>query len=622
MTVITETPRRSCLVVPAHAARMHAKALDAGADEVVLDLEDAVAPDAKAAAREQLAATLAEPGWAGRAVAVRVNAPGTAEQAGDLEALAALPWVPGVVVPKCESVADVEAVCAALGGEVAVQALVETPAGMAAAAAIAAHPAVVALILGYADLAAALGRRGAEDDAAAWLVQQETLLAAARIGGAQAIDGPYFGIRDARGLRASARRARGLGFDGKWAIHPAQVEPLNAVFAPSATERRWAQDVRDAVAAAGVGGGAAAQLDGRMVDEAMVRRAERLLALPDATSVAATPDTGAPATLVAPRRVAAPYFDDLAVGDVFGAPGVTVTSGHAALHQAVVGDRLRLALDGPLCEAVTGAPGVLAHPMLVCDLAIGQSTAPSARVLGNLFYRGLGARPVPVGTTLRTRTTVVARRAASRGRGIAALRVTTVDQDGRPVLDFWRCPLLPARDPEAAADAADDLDAVGAPVDARALVPDWDLAPLREDALGPLFADLRAGDAMVVEAAETVTSAPELARLSLNVAHTHTDATAGAHGERLVYGGHVIGIAAAHVVRALPDLATILAWESCDHLGPTFEGDRLTTTVELLACDPLPGGGGLVRLRARSAAHPHDDDPRDVLDWTLVALMP
>ena len=587
---------------------MQAKALDSGAGEIVLDLEDAVAVDGKAAAREQIAATLGRPEWSDRAVAVRVNAGDSGHQPGDLEmcrevGLEALT----VVVPKVESMADVEAAAAVAP----VQALIESPLGLAVAAQVAEHPRVVALILGYADLAAALGRRGAERDQARWLVAQETLLAAARIGGALAVDGPSFALRDVRAVSAEAVAARELGYDGKWAIHPAQVDPINHAFAVSADERRWATRVTEAVAAAGSGGGAAAALDGGMVDEAMVRRAERLLALPAAPAPQAAPEPT--------HRVAAPFFDDLAAGATFAAPSVTLTEGHAALHQSIVGDRLRLALDAGLFEAVTGTPGLLAHPMLVCDVAIGQSTAPSARVLGNLFYRGLGARPVPLGTTLRTTTEVVARRQASKGRGIVALRVRTVDQHGRPVLDFHRAPLLPAREE---GEAADDLDHVGEPVDAAVLVPEgWDLQPLREEALGPLFSELRESDTYVDEAAETITAAPELARLSLNLAHTHTDAGAGPGGRRLVYGGHVIGIAAARVTRMLPDVATILAWESCDHLGPSFEGDRLHTRMEVTGVEPL-ADGGLVRLRVQCTATGTDERPRDVLDWRMIALMP
>jgi acyl dehydratase len=357
-----------------------------------------------------------------------------------------------------------------------------------------------------------------------------------------------------------------------------------------------------------------------MVDEAMVRRARRIAALPARPAAAAAPGDAADAGPL--TEVGPPYFDDLAVGDVFPAPGLTLTDGHAALHQATIGDRLRLSLDAPLYAAVTGRPGLLAHPALVCDIAIGQSTAPSGRVLGNLFYRGLATRPVAVGTTLRTHTEVVALKSSSRGRGIAALRVTTVDGDGDPVLDFWRCPLLPSRPGSVATEHADDLSAVGREVDAHDLVPTtWDLGPLRVEPLGPLFADLEPGRHRV-EAGETVTSAPELARLSLNLAMTHTDGSSGAHGQRLVYGGHVIGIAAAHLTRVLPDLATILAWHSCDHLGPTFEGDLLRTTVELAKLEPL-ADGGLVHFRARTSAQgPAEDTPRDVLDWSAVGLMP
>ena len=287
LKLVREVVIVSRLVVPGHRADMHAKALDAGADEVVFDLEDAVAADGKAAAREQLEQTLARPEWGERPVAVRVNAPGSAEFAEDLELCAGLGLESlTVVVPKVESVDDVEAAAAVAP----VQAIIESPLGLAVAAQVAAHPRVVALILGYADLAAALGRRGAERDPARWLVAQDTLLAAARIGGALAVDGPSFALRDARAVSAEALAARELGYDGKWAIHPAQVGPINDAFAASAGERSWATRVTEAVAEASESGGAAAAVDGAMVDEAMVRRAQRLLSLPEAPERPAAPD--------------------------------------------------------------------------------------------------------------------------------------------------------------------------------------------------------------------------------------------------------------------------------------------------------------------------------------------
>ena len=151
------------------------------------------------------------------------------------------------------------------------------------------------------------------------------------------------------------------------------------------------------------------------------------------------------------QREGGPYFDDLSVGQVFDwAPSATLSSGLAATHQAIVGDRLRLALDAVLCTAVTGVPGPLAHPALVCDVAIGQSTLVTQRVKANLFYRGLTFHRFPViGDTIYTRTEVVGLRANSvkPGRaptGMAALRMITIDQADRLVLDFYRCAMLPA----------------------------------------------------------------------------------------------------------------------------------------------------------------------------------
>ena len=137
------------------------------------------------------------------------------------------------------------------------------------------------------------------------------------------------------------------------------------------------------------------------------------------------------------QTVGPPYYEDLSVGQTFEAPGMTITEAHAGLHQAIVGDRLRLSLDASLCAEVTAAPTLLAHPMLVCDVAIGQSTQPSGRVLGNLFYRGLAARPVHLGATLRTTTD--GRRQAARqpsgriARGMVLLHITALDASGHTV---------------------------------------------------------------------------------------------------------------------------------------------------------------------------------------------
>jgi len=312
-------------------------------------------------------------------------------------------------------------------------------------------------------------------------------------------------------------------------------------------------------------------------------------------------------------RLGGPFFEDFEVGQVFtGAPGLTLTSGHASLHQALTGDRLRLALDAPLCSAVTGREALLAHPNLVCDVAIGQSTEPTQRVRGNLFYRGLVLlKPVFIGDTLRSRTEVVGLRQTRKAAGLVALRILTTNQHDEPVLDFWRCPMIPLRDPDAQTGHADSFDDIPDRVDAQAALPEWDLQAFREHVPGRHLEGLVAGTVWELEGRDTVTAAPELVRLTLNLAAAHSDAGATAHGRRLVYGGHTISIAAAHVTRALPNLVTILAWRGCEHLAPVFEGDVLATEVTLEAIRP----GGLVDLRARVRSDV------DVLDWRLVGVM-
>src|SRR6266481_314119 len=219
-----------------------------------------------------------------------------------------------------------------------------------------------------------------------------------------------------------------------------------------------------------------------------------------------------------------PFFDDLAIGQEYRAPAITLTAGLAAAHQAITGDRLALMLDHELCRQVTGG-GPLASPGLVWDVAIGQSTVVTQHVKANLFYRGLAFRRAPtIGDTLTTVTQVVALRqtrprAARAATGLAVLRVTTSDQAGRPVLDFWRCAMLPLRDEAGQTGHADDLDQVGGPpADFEAPVRDWLLARFAERTPGPRPAELQAGQSFEVAGGDVVSSAPELARLTANIA--------------------------------------------------------------------------------------------------------
>jgi acyl dehydratase len=336
-----------------------------------------------------------------------------------------------------------------------------------------------------------------------------------------------------------------------------------------------------------------------------------------------------------PIDVAGPFYEDLEVGQVFdSSPGLTVTEGHGALHQAIVGDRLRLGLDRHLAAEVIDAGAPLAHPGLVCDVAIGQSTLATQRVIANLFYRGLVLRRSPrTGDTLRTTTEVVALRdtSARPGRaptGLAALRVRTVDHTGEPVLDYHRCAMLPMRDEDSRPGHAGDLDAISSELDPAQLtdcVKGWNLARFRELVPGPHGADLRAGTRYLIESGDTVTSAPELVRLTLNVAAAHSDPAWGGRGRRLVYGGHTIGLALSHVTRAIPNLVTVSAWRSCDHLAPVFEGDVLRSIVTVESSHPATEiDGWLADLRVQTRADRaggNGEDAVAVLDWRLVAVL-
>ncbi len=303
---------------------------------------------------------------------------------------------------------------------------------------------------------------------------------------------------------------------------------------------------------------------------------------------------------------------------------MTLTEGAAAVHQAILGDRMRLPLDAALSGAVTGSGRALAHPALVCDVAIGQSTLVTQRVKANLFYRGLRFHRFPhLGDTISTRTEVVGlkQNSARPGRprtGLAALRMITIDQDGRTVLDFHRCAMLPLRDDAADTRHADDLSAIGADVPG---LPDpaaeWNVDAWRSAVPGPHFDAALAGQ-VLASTADVVSSAPELARLTLNIAETHHDSRVA--GSRLVYGGHTIGLALAQATRLLPNIVAVLGWESCDHIGPVHEGDTLYSELHIETAHETPGRGGTLDLRSLVFAAAADGPDRQVLDWRFSVL--
>jgi acyl dehydratase len=325
------------------------------------------------------------------------------------------------------------------------------------------------------------------------------------------------------------------------------------------------------------------------------------------------------------KEIGGPYFEDLQVGLVVrDAPALTLTEGLAATHASIVGDRLRLPLDHELSCRVLGAP--LANPGLVWDVAIGQSTLLTGRVIANLFYRGFVFRRFPcIGDTLYTTTEVIALR-QNRGRpgraatGLAALRIRTTDQRGDAILDFVRCAMLPLRDPQGQTLHNADLEQISGNLTADELavsIRGWRLDEFRRAASGAHFDDLTGGTTWEVAGGDVVSSAPELARTTLNIAMVHHDAPGGV---RLVYGGHTIGLAAAQATRALPNLVTITGWHSCDHLAPVREGDTLRSSIELEGKEPIADGGGLVHLHSRVRAI-GSESSQDVLDWRFVGVM-
>ncbi|MFC4782863.1 HpcH/HpaI aldolase/citrate lyase family protein [Nocardioides sp. MAHUQ-72] len=246
------------LYVPGSRPDRFDKAAATGA-EVIVDLEDSVAPDDKAAARTAVAAWVAS--YDGP-VQVRVNAPGSSDLAQDL---AALPDRVDLRVPKVSGPEDLEHVAGRR-----VHAILESAAGVENALAVARAPEVVSLALGEADLAAELGLAG--EEAYAW-IRSRVVVASAAAGLPAPMMSAYPAVRDLAGLEESCRLGRRLGMRGRTAVHPSQVEVIRSVFAPSPDEIGWASDVLAALSSTGV----ATLPDGSMVDAAMARRARSIL---------------------------------------------------------------------------------------------------------------------------------------------------------------------------------------------------------------------------------------------------------------------------------------------------------------------------------------------------------
>ena len=198
-----------------------------------------------------------------------------------------------------------------------------------------------------------------------------------------------------------------------------------------------------------------------------------------------------------------------------------------------------------------------------------------------------------------------------------------MNQDGATVLLFWRCPMVPCREENADTGHNDDLSFMPENIDREDLlvtVPDWNL-----DLLPAVTDEFSSGNVIKVEARDTVTSAPEIARMTLNLAMTHTDAGRSAYRRRLVYGGHTISLAAAQLSRVLPSLATVLCWYKCDHVAPVFEQDILGSVITVKG-ETLTGNGKILDLcievyAERGSEAPEPGSNIKVLDWQLAVLV-
>ena len=275
-------PRRSALYLPGSNARALEKAKSLPCDVLLLDCEDAVAPENKELARDQIAGALRAGGYGRRELVVRTNSLDTPWGVADLRAAAAA-GADAVLLPKVEDVSMVQRAFAALeGAPTAIWVMIETPLGVLRAESLAASPLVGCLVAGTNDLAADLRCDGAWAERAALLPSLAQMVLAARAHGKVALDGVHIDLADDAGLAASCDQGRRLGFDGKSLIHPKTIAAANAAFTPSADEVARARAVIAAFDAAAAAGSALAVLDGKLVEELHVRASRRLIAVAEA----------------------------------------------------------------------------------------------------------------------------------------------------------------------------------------------------------------------------------------------------------------------------------------------------------------------------------------------------
>ena len=292
-------PRRSTLSVPGHVEKMHHKARLSHADVIMLDLEDSVPLEAKEIARETVARSLLALDWRDKIVTARINGLDTPFGYRDLLVLTeeAGHRLDSVVVPKIDHSGDIHFVDRMLNGiemnkhitnRIGIEAIIESAQGLEKVSEISgASPRLKTLVFGVADYSSSIGARlvslsghgEMEEDhypGHRWNFVMSRLVMAAKAHGLMAIDAPYGNFKDPGGLRRASATACALGFDGKWAIHPDQLEIINAVFSPTPEDIDRARRILEAYDAAKAEGRGAVSVDGRMIDQATVRLARQL----------------------------------------------------------------------------------------------------------------------------------------------------------------------------------------------------------------------------------------------------------------------------------------------------------------------------------------------------------
>lgn len=284
-------PRRSVLYMPAANERALAKAPSLPADALILDLEDAVAPDAKVAARGRAVAAAGSGDHGHREVTIRCNAIGTPWHADDVAAIATS-GAAAVVVPKVDRADDVDRVAdrldrAGAPADLAIWPMLETPLAVLHAAEVAGHPRVAVLVMGTNDLAKEL-RAELVPGRAPLLHALSACVLGARVAGKVVVDGVFNAIDDAEGLAAECEQGRQLGMDGKTLIHPRQLEVANTTWSPSPAELDRARAMIAAFEQAESEGRGVAVVDGRMIENLHVEQARRTVALGEAIAGLAT----------------------------------------------------------------------------------------------------------------------------------------------------------------------------------------------------------------------------------------------------------------------------------------------------------------------------------------------